>query len=63
MNVQIVEPEAQSWDQFVAESGGHVLQTSAWGALKRAFGWRDQIVAVTDDGGAIGAGATARPRG
>ena len=28
------------WDKYLANRGGHVLQSSAWGALKGEFGWR-----------------------
>lgn len=49
-------PLAAAWDAFAAARGGHLLQTSRWGALKRAFGWRDEIVTVTE-GGQIRAGA------
>ncbi|MCB0065624.1 MAG: hypothetical protein KDD77_00665, partial [Caldilineaceae bacterium] len=34
-------PPAPEWDAFVAaQKHGHLLQTSRWGALKAAFGWR-----------------------
>lgn len=40
-----VEPKA--WDNFVAQhSGGHILQTSPWGALKLQFGWTDERVGL-----------------
>ncbi|GAB4479556.1 MAG: peptidoglycan bridge formation glycyltransferase FemA/FemB family protein [Anaerolineae bacterium] len=50
MTLEIVQPDPAVWDTFVAERGGHILQTSTWGAFKRAFGWRDQIVALCRDG-------------
>jgi len=58
-------PQAQSpfvaaapWDEFVRNHPhGHLLQTSAWGALKSQFGWRDGGVALLDDIGTIRAGA------
>ena len=35
-------PSPESWDRFVAtHPAGHILQTSAWGALKGRFGWED----------------------
>lgn len=49
---------AALWDQFVfAHPQGHLLQTSAWGQLKRQFGWRDGGTALVNDQGAICAGA------
>ncbi len=49
---------AAAWDKFVlAHPQGHLLQTSAWGQLKRQFGWRDGGTALVDDQGAICAGA------
>jgi peptidoglycan pentaglycine glycine transferase (the first glycine) len=50
-------PPAQEWDAFVAaHPNGHLLQTSAWGQLKSAFGWSASRVAVRT-GDAIAAGA------
>jgi lipid II:glycine glycyltransferase (peptidoglycan interpeptide bridge formation enzyme) len=45
------------WDNFVhAHPYGHILQTSAWGQLKSAFGWEAQTVRVGEQGaGAHGA--------
>lgn len=41
------------WDALVrSHPAGHILQTSAWGQLKQAFGWRTQIVQA-DAGGAL----------
>jgi peptidoglycan pentaglycine glycine transferase (the first glycine) len=56
MTYQPVEPDPAAWDRFVEARGGHILQTAAWGALKRAFGWSDRIVAV-ESGGETAAGA------
>lgn len=56
MSLISIKPDAGAWDRFVEQRGGHLLQTSRWGALKRAFGWRDQIVAMGRDG-EIAAGA------
>jgi len=45
------------WDEFVvAHPAAHILQTSAWGALKAQFGWEDERVALAD-GDRIIAGA------
>lgn len=54
----LVEPDARSWDNFVARHPqGSLLQLSEWGALKSGFGWRARRVAVLDAGGQILAGA------
>lgn len=38
-----------TWDAFVAgHPAAHILQTSAWGALKSQFGWRQGRVGLTD---------------
>jgi peptidoglycan pentaglycine glycine transferase (the first glycine) len=37
------------WDRFVASHpNGHVLQTSVWGELKSAYGWRAERLALRD---------------
>ena len=42
------------WDSFVAERPhGHILQTSAWGELKAAFGWNFETVRVGDSGALV----------
>jgi len=48
-------PEA--WDALVAQDEhGHLLQTWAWGELKRAFGWTPVRLAIERDGAlAVGA--------
>ncbi len=56
MGTSTVPVSGEEWDHIVEEQGGHLLQTSRWGALKRAFGWQDEIVAV-GDGRRIEAGA------
>lgn len=56
MNTPVIHPTPEAWDSFVAAQGGHILQTSKWGQLKRAFGWGDEIVALGREG-AITAGA------
>jgi len=44
------------WDSFVAASGGHHTQSSLWGRVKGAGGWRATRVLVSD-GSEIRAGA------
>lgn len=56
MPTDITHPDPDAWDAFVAARNGHILQTARWGALKAAFGWRAQTVAL-EDGGRIRAGA------
>lgn len=46
MDFTITSPDPPTWDAFVEQHGGHLLQTARWGALKRAFGWQDAIVAL-----------------
>ncbi len=42
---------SDAWDRFVAgDGGGHVLQSSLWGALKSQFGWTDERVGLVRDG-------------
>ncbi len=56
-HLELMQPRAAAWDAFVcAQPRAHVLQLSAWGALKARFGWQAQIVALGKDG-AIQAGA------
>jgi peptidoglycan pentaglycine glycine transferase (the first glycine) len=53
----IITPSAEAWDAFVlTQPRAHVLQLSAWGTLKAAYGWRVERVALAQDG-AILAGA------
>src|SRR3990172_10293783 len=43
-----------AWDDFVrAHPHGHILQTSAWGQLKSAFGWEAERVRVGDSGALV----------
>jgi lipid II:glycine glycyltransferase (peptidoglycan interpeptide bridge formation enzyme) len=43
-----------NWDTFVvAHPHGHVLQTSAWGELKRAFGWQAETVRAGASGALV----------
>lgn len=54
----LVEPDAAFWDAFVARHPyGSLLQQSAWGELKCAFGWQARRIAVLDAGGQIVAGS------
>jgi peptidoglycan pentaglycine glycine transferase (the first glycine) len=42
-----LQTEPGEWDRFVASHpNGHVLQTSAWGELKAAYGWRAERLAL-----------------
>lgn len=38
---------------MAAHPRGHLLQTSAWGALKAGFGWEQRLVAVRGPGGLL----------
>ena len=51
------------WERFIATyHNPHILQTSAWGALKSEFGWADERVGLAQDGELI-AGAQVLYRG
>ena len=56
---RIIEPNAQSWDSFVARHPrGHSLQESAWGELKAAHGWQvSRVALVSTETQQISAGA------
>src|SRR6185436_2028811 len=42
------------WDHFVqAHPHGHILQTTAWGKLKSAFGWESEAVQLGDQGALV----------
>lgn len=58
MSTTIIHPVPEEWDSYVEAQGGHVLETSRWGRLKRAFGWSDEIVTL-EQHGRIAAGALA----
>ena len=46
----VIHPNAADWDRFVsAQPRAHLLQLSAWGALKSQFGWDAKIVALGVD--------------
>lgn len=45
------------WDGFVeTHPGGHLLQTSRWGALKARFGWRVERVVLAEHGHIVAGG-------
>lgn len=44
-----LQPDPPAWDVFVEAQNGHILQTSRWGALKRRFGWQDQIISIGEN--------------
>lgn len=46
-SLERIQPAATDWDRFVdAQPRAHLLQLSAWGALKSRFGWDARIVAL-----------------
>jgi len=46
--------DAQAWNEFLSDHADvHVLQTSAWGELKSAFGWKPVRVVVDGCGAQI----------
>ncbi len=56
-DIALIQPSAADWDRFVrAQPRAHLLQLSAWGALKSQFGWGAKMVAL-GTGEAIQAGA------
>lgn len=51
-------PDNHQWDTFVrSHPRGHVLQLSAWGQLKSAYGWDARRVTLARANGGIRAGA------
>lgn len=61
--VKQLHPRAADWDRFVAaQPRAHLLQLSAWGALKSRFGWDARIVALGSCG-EIQAGALVLSQG
>ena len=55
--IGLIHPSDSDWDQFViGQPRAHLLQLSAWGALKSQFEWDSQIVAL-GTGDQIRAGA------
>lgn len=51
MTISVIMPSAAAWDAFVrAHRRGHLLQQSAWGTLKSAYGWSaDRVALMSDD--------------
>lgn len=46
-NIGLIDPAEADWDRFVcAQPRAHLLQLSAWGALKAQFEWDSRIVAL-----------------
>ncbi len=57
MTTALNPPEA-TWDRLAAaHPQAHILQLSAWGALKSAFGWGSSRVALAEADGTLAAGA------
>ncbi len=51
----IITPTPEQWDSYVKkQQRAHVLQLSAWGALKAAYGWRAVRIGVAQDGALVG---------
>jgi peptidoglycan pentaglycine glycine transferase (the first glycine) len=51
-------PDAAAWDAFVGRHRrAHVLQLSAWGELKRAYGWQVERIGLCDSANQLVAGA------
>ncbi len=44
-NAELIDAE---WDRDLHAAGGHLLQSSGWGELKRSFGWDTQRIKVGD---------------
>lgn len=58
MIYKILEPDPQTWDAFVTRNKrAHVLQLSAWGDLKAAYGWQVGRVALANEQNQLVAGA------
>ncbi|MDX1996028.1 MAG: peptidoglycan bridge formation glycyltransferase FemA/FemB family protein [bacterium] len=56
--LRTLSPTPEQWDAFVAaQPRAHVLQLSAWGDLKGAYGWGVERIAIGDEAGNILAGA------
>ncbi len=53
--LDLLETDDEAWDAFVAAGPGNThLQTTAWGNVKRANGWRSRRVAINVGGITIG---------
>src|SRR4051794_41898048 len=60
----IVEPDPAEWDAFTAgHPGGHLLQSSGWGALKQQGGWQARRGVGVGAAGAQGGGPVLLRRG
>jgi peptidoglycan pentaglycine glycine transferase (the first glycine) len=53
LSTTVIHPAPEAWDSFVEANDGHLLQTSRWGELKRAFGWSDEIVTLGQAGSIV----------
>ena len=59
VTLRTIEPDERAWDAFVdSHANAHLLQTSAWAALKQQFGWQAFRVALADPDGTLLAGAS-----
>ncbi|NDJ74775.1 MAG: peptidoglycan bridge formation glycyltransferase FemA/FemB family protein [Chloroflexi bacterium] len=59
MTYTTFSPTPDEWDTLVEQHPrGHLLQTSAWGDLKAAFGWTPLQVGLAGENGALVAGAS-----
>jgi hypothetical protein len=57
MSLQPITPTPQAWDAFVeSHPRAHLLQTSAWGDLKAAYGWVPGRIALAGSDGTLVAG-------
>lgn len=57
MTLHLVTPSPDTWDQFVSSHPrAHLLQLSAWGELKAAFGWKPVRIALAGADGHLAAG-------
>jgi lipid II:glycine glycyltransferase (peptidoglycan interpeptide bridge formation enzyme) len=53
--LNVITPAPADWDAFVAaQPRGHALQLAAWGALKAAFGWTTETLALVDGSQIVG---------
>ncbi len=51
MPLTSITPDADTWDSLVStHPRGHLLQTTAWGELKAAFGWTPARAALAQSG-------------
>ncbi len=58
VKLSVLRPNPAEWDAFVrSQPRAHLLQLSAWGALKTQFGWGARLVALADSGGIVAGAA------